>query len=343
MKSGKKLNMLVGALLAGVIIAALTAATPSRSQEAADDPLPSWHNGPTKQAILGFVRQVTDKSGPQYVKPAERIAAFDDGGTLWTEWPIHVNHIQVVFARQRIKEMTQKHEDWKYRQPFKAILENDDKELAIRLKNLWNVMDLLRETHGGMTVDEFSATVRAFLATAKHPKYKVPYTQVAYVPMLELLALLRANEFKIFIVTGSGTDFIRELSEEVYGIPRENVIGSGPEYEYKETPKGGYLARKLNIDTFNLRTAKAENIQLHIGRRPILVAGNTDGDLAMMGLAAGGKNPFLNLLLRHDDAEREFAYEDETEKAIEAARSRAWTIISMKNDFKVVFAFQKKK
>ena len=303
-------------------------------------PLPSWRDGQAKLAILDFVRQVTDKSGPGYVKPEERIAAFDDDGTLWAEWPRHINQIQVVFACQRVKEMAKDHKDWKYTQPFRAILDGDEDHLALALSDLWNKLDLLRETHGGMTVDEFGATVRSFLATSRHPKFKVPYTQVTYEPMLELLDLLRANDFKIFLVTGGGADFIRELSEPVFGIPRERVIGSTPEYEYKDTAEGGYLIRKANVDIFNDKTAKAESLQLHVGRRPIFVAGNSDGDLAMMGLAAGGKKPFLNLLIRHDDAEREFAYNDNSVKAAEMARSRGWTTVSMKQDFKVVFSFQ---
>ena len=306
----------------------------------AKEPLPSWQDGQAKFAILDFVRQVTDKSSAKFVKPEERIAAFDDDGTLWTEWPRHINQIQIVFARERVKQMANDHREWTYTQPFRAILKGDDKELALVLTDLWNTLDLLRATHGGMTVDEFGATVRSFLATAKHPKFKVPYTQVAYEPMLELVDLLRANEFKVFLVTGGGADFIRELSEPVFGIPRERVIGSTPEYEYKETPEGGYLIRKANIDIFNDKTAKAENLQLHVGRTPIFVAGNSDGDLAMMGLSASGKNPFLNLLVRHDDAEREFAYEDNSAKAIEMARARGWTTVSMKNDFKIVFSFQ---
>lgn len=303
------------------------------------DPLPSWQQGPTKLAILDFVRQVTDKSGPKYVPPEERIATFDDDGTLWPEWPRHINQIQIVFARQRVKQMTKMHREWRYQQPFKAILDDDDKELARALADFWNKLDLLRATNGGMTVDEFGAIVRDFVAKTRHPKFKVPYTQVAYQPMLELLDLLRDNQFKVYLVTSSGADFIRELSEQTFGIPRERVIGSTVEYEYKETPEGGYLLRKPNVDIFNDRSAKAENIQLQIGRRPIFVAGNTDGDLAMMGLAAGGARASLNLVIRHDDAEREFAYEEDTAKVLESARARGWTTISMKNDFKVVFAF----
>jgi FMN phosphatase YigB (HAD superfamily) len=283
---------------------------------------------------------VTDKSGPQYVKPEERIATFDDDGTLWAEWPRHINQIQIVFARQRVKQMAKAHPEWDYYQPFKAILRDDDEDLARSLTDMWNTLDLLRATHGGMTVDEFGEMVRKFLATSRHPKYKVPFSEVAYRPMLELLDLLRANEFKVFIVTSGGADFIRELSEGVFGVPREHVIGSTVEYEYRETPEGGYLARKPNVETFNDRSAKAENIQLHIGRRPIFAAGNNDSDLAMLGLTAGGKKPFLNLLIRHDDPDREFAYEDNSAKALQIARERGWIAVSMKNDFAVVFSFQ---
>jgi hypothetical protein len=309
------------------------------AQERQDkDPLPSWQ-GPVRAAILDFVHQVGDKSNPKYVPTEERVATFDDDGTLWTEWPRHINQIQIVFARQRVKQMAKSHLDWKYQQPFKAILDGDDKDLARALTDPWNKLDLVRATHEAITVDEFGATVRNFVASARHPKFKVPYTQVAYQPMLELLDLLRANQFKIYLVSSGGADFIRELSEQVFGIPRECVIGSTPEYEYRDTPEGGYLVRKSTVDFFNDRSAKAENIQLHIGRRPIFVAGNNDSDLAMMGFAAGGKRPFLNLFIRHDDAEREFAYEDNTAKLAEAVRSRGWTTVSMKNDFKVVFSF----
>jgi hypothetical protein len=304
------------------------------------DQLPSWRDGPAKLAILDFVRQVTNQSDPGYVKPAERIAAFDDDGTIWPEWPRHINQVQIAFARQRVKEMTSRHREWRYAQPFKAILDEDDDELERALRDLWNRLDLLRVSHGGMTVEEFGVTVRQFLATARHRKFHVPYTALAYQPMVELIELLRKNEFKTYIVTSGGADFIRELSEAVFGVPRECVIGSAPEYEYKETPEGGYLNRKPNLETFNDKTTKAESIQLHVGRRPILVAGNNDGDLAMMGLASGGKTPYLNLLVVHDDAAREYVYDDNRAKVIEKSRARGWTAISMKRDFKLVFAFQ---
>lgn len=347
MKTKRRLGIATRILPVVVLFAALAAPQAFRAQEHAEgDSLPSWRNGHAKLAILGFVRQVSDKSSPNYVRPEERIATFDDGGTLTTEWPIHVNQMQMVFARQRVKAMAKQNRDrkiqWKYQAPFRFILDDDDEKLGESLKDIWSMLDLLRVTNGAMTVDEFSSEVQDFLKTAKHPRFKVPFTEVAYKPMIELLDLLRANDFKIYIVTNYGADFVRELSESVYGIPRERVIGTTPEYEFKESPEGGYLARTLNLGIYNEKSAKAQNIQLHIGRRPILAVGNSNGDLAMMAMAAGGKHPFLNLLLRHDDSEREFAYEQSADKALQMAQSRGWTIVSMKNDFNRVFAFQKK-
>ena len=325
------------------LLMALAAPMALRAQEhGEDDRLPSWRDGRAKLAILSFVGQVTDKSSPKYVRPEERIAAFDDGGTLMTEWPIHVNQMQMVYARQRVKAMAKQNPGWKYQVPFNFILDDDDDELGESLKDMWNMLDLLRATNKAVTVEQFGSEVQEFLKEAKHPKYKVPFTEVAYQPMLELLALLRANDFKVYIVTNYGADFVRELSESVYGIPRDHVIGTTVEYEFREGPEGGYLARTANINNHNEKSAKAQNIQLHIGRRPILVAGNNNGDLAMMSLAAGGNRPFLNLLVRHDDSEREFAYEENADKALQTAQSCGWTIVSMKNDFNKVFAFQKK-
>jgi len=331
-------------LAAAVMLIALAVPTRLRAQEH-NDPLPSWRDGQAKTRILSFIHQATDSSSPGYVRPEERIATFDDGGTLSSEWPIYENQPQMVFARQRVKAIARQDSElrlhWKYQEPFRFILDDDDKDLAQSLKNMWNMLDLLRVTNGSMTVEEFGAVVRDFLKTAKHPKFKRPFTEVAYQPMLELLALLRAHDFKIYIVTNYGADFVRELSESVYEIPRDRVIGTTPEYEFKEGPEGGYLARKSNIDIFNEKAGKAENIQLHIGRRPIFVAGNTNGDLAMMMMAAGCNHPFLNLVLRHDDGEREFAYEENTDKLLQAAQARGWTVVSMKGDFNTIFAFEK--
>jgi phosphoserine phosphatase len=329
-----------------MMLVAFIAPAGLRAQEHEDDPLPSWRDGPAKVAIFSFVRQVTDQSLPTYVRPEERIATFDDGGTLATEWPICENQPQMVFARQRVKAIAkQNHQlrlQWKYQEPFRFILEDENEELSESLKSFYNMLDLLRVTNGGMTVDEFSAVVQEFLKTARHPKFKVPFTEVAYRPMLELIALLRAKDFKVYIVTNYGADFVRELSETVYGVPRDRVIGTTPEYEFRENTEGGYLARKDNVDVFNEKAGKAENIQLHIGRRPILTAGNSNGDLAMMMMAAGGHHPFLNLVVQHDDAEREFAYDDNTDKVLRAAQTRGWTVVSMRSDFNTVFAFQKR-
>lgn len=346
MNAKTRLRIAARMLPVAVMLIALAAPVRLWAQAYEADPLPSWREGAAKGAILSFVHEVTDKSRPTYVRPEERIATFDDGGTLSTEWPIYVNQPQMVFARQRVKALAKHNHElklhWKYQEPFNFILEDENAKLAESLKNFWNMLDLLRVTNGDMTVDEFSSVVQDFLKTARHPKFNVPFTEVAYRPMLELLALLRANDFKVYLVTNYGADFVRELSESVYGIPRDRVIGTTPEYEFKESPEGGYLARKSNIDIFNEKSGKAENIQLHIGRRPIFVAGNSNGDLAMMMLAAGGRHPFLNLVLRHDDAEREFAYEENADKVLHTAQTRGWTVASMKDDFNTVFAFQKR-
>jgi phosphoserine phosphatase len=337
-----RLNRTGIALWLIAVVASLTVAM-SAQEPTSGDPLPSWNNGNAKSAVLQFVRDVTDKSGAKFVPPEERIAALDSDGTLMAEWPRHVDAIQMAFARQRVKELAKSNRVWEYEQPFKAILDNDNKELERRLRDIYNVLSLAQATHGSMTVDEFSSVVQGFLAKAKHSKFDVPLTQVVYPPMLELIALLQANQFKVFIVTGGGGDFVREYSEKVYGVPREQVIGSNPEYEFKRTPTGGDLVRRSNVASFNENDTKAENIQLHIGRRPIFVAGNSNSDLAMMEYAAGGKKPFLNLLVRHDDAEREFAYDEGAEKAIELAQARGWLFVSMRNDFKTVFSFPSKK
>jgi hypothetical protein len=324
-----------------VVLGAFVAPSYPARTPVAQDPLMFWQNNQTKQAILSFVQKVTNKSGPDFVPPEDRIATLDDGGTLSTEWPIHINQPQMVFARQRVESMAAQNPVWKYQKPFSAILKGDDEELARCLKDSMYLLDLLRASNSSMTVDEFSTMVQNFLKTAHHPKYKVPFTQVAYQPMLELLALLRANDFKVYIVTNYGADFVRELSESVYSVPRERVIGTAPEYEFKETAQGGYLFRTTTLMEYNNKAAKARNIQIHIGRRPILAVGDSNGDIAMLELTAGGSRPFLNLVVQHDDSAREFAYDDNADDILQIARTRGWTIISMKNDFKVVFSFER--
>ena len=303
------------------------------------DPLPSWNPGPAKDTILKFVADVADPASPSYVPPADRIAVTDNDGTLWTEKPIPA---QAAFVFARIAQMAPNHPEWQTTQPYQAVLEQDTETL--QSLSAEDVEKLIFTTHAGMTEEEFEAEAKAFLDTAKHPRFGVPYTETVYQPMLELLAFLRANDFKTFIVSGGGVEFMRAFSEEVYGISRENVIGSSLQYEFQQTSDGSVLVRQPELVSFDDREMKPVNIQLHIGRRPILAVGNSDGDLAMFQYTGGrsssseaGKVPFLNLLVVHDDAEREYAYLTGTDEVMTAAAQSPWMFVSMERDFKTVF------
>ena len=307
--------------------AALT--TPPATQA---DPLPSWNPGPAKESILKFVAEVTDPANSSYVPPAERIAVTDNDGTLWTEKPMPA---QGLFVFASIAAMAPDHPEWKTTQPYQAVLEGDRE--ALESLGMEDIEKLLFTTHAGMTEEEFEATAKAFLDTAKHPRFGVPFTQTVYQPMLELLALLRANDFKTFIVSGGGVEFMRVFSEEVYGIPREDVIGSSLQYKFQLTPEGAVLVRQPELVSFDDREMKPANIQLHIGRRPIMAIGNSDGDLAMFQYTASRQGPYLNLLVVHDDAEREYEVLTGTDAIMAAAAQSPWVFASMKRDFKTVF------
>ena len=303
------------------------------------DPLPSWNSGPTKTAILQFVADVTDTQSPAYVPPADRIAVFDNDGTLWTEKPFPA---QAAFAFARVAQMAPDHPEWQTTQPYQAILQQD----AAALANLTpaEVEQLIFTTHAGMTAEEFEAAVQEFLAAARHGRFDRPYTATVYQPMLELLAFLQANGFQTFIVSGGGVEFMRAFSEEVYGIARQNVVGSSLQYEFQQTPAGNALLRLPQLATFDDKGMKPVNIQQHIGRRPIMAVGNSDGDLAMFQYTAGRSAPdgtapvpYLNLLVVHDDAEREYDYLTNTDAVMAAAAQSPWLFVSMKNDFKTVF------
>lgn len=309
--------------------------SPTPGPTGANDPLPSWNQGAAKQDIITFVKSVTDPASGSYVPPKERIATLDNDGTLWAEKPVPV---QAAFLFQRIAELAEDHPEWRTMQPYQAVLEQDSKQLEHL--GAEDVEKLIFATHAGMTQNEFEAETKTFLDTAQHPRFDVLYTQVVYQPMLELLEWLRENDFQAFICSGGGAELIRAFSEEIYGIPRENVIGSSLQYEFRETATGPVLIRKSDLVSFNDKQMKPVNIQLHIGRKPILAVGNSDGDIQMLQYADDGKGPFLNLLLHHDDAEREYAYDQGTEKALETAMQRNWTVISMKRDFKIVFPFE---
>jgi hypothetical protein len=304
------------------------------------DPLPSWNEASAKQAIIEFVRRVTDKSSPQYVPPEQRIATFDNDGTLWSEQPMY---FQAFFTLDRVKALAPQHPEWKDRQPFKAILENDTKALVASGEK--GVLEILMASHAGVTTEEFEGIVRDWLATAKHPRFNRPFTDLVFQPMLELLAYLRENGFKTYIISGGGIEFMRPWTEKVYGIPPEQVMGSSIKLKFNIRDGRPILMRLPDLDFFDEGPGKPVGIQKFIGRRPIAAFGNSDGDLQMLQWTAAGEGSRFMLLVHHTDAEREWAYDRQSpigrlDKALDEALRRGWTVVDMKKDWKKVFPFQ---
>jgi phosphoglycolate phosphatase-like HAD superfamily hydrolase len=303
----------------------------------ANDPLSMWNDGPARAAILDFVARVTQKGGRDYVPPAERIATFDNDGTLWCEQPLQV---QIFFALDRLKALAAKDPTMKDRQPYKAFLEHDMK--TIQALGRKAAFEVAFATHAGGTEDEFEPVVRSWLASARHPKLGRLFTQCVYQPQLELLDYLRTNGFKTYIVSGGGIDLMRAFAEEVYGIPPEQVVGSSVKTRFELRGDRGVLVKLAELGSFDDREVKAQNIQLHIGRRPILAFGNSDGDLAMLRYVKSGDGARLALLLHHDDAEREFAYDRDFNlspltEGLDRAADYGITVVGMARDWKSVF------
>ncbi|SFU20828.1 HAD family hydrolase [Mesorhizobium sp. YR577] len=301
------------------------------------NPLSSWNDSAAKSAILDFVARVTKEGGPEFVPPSERIATFDNDGTLWCEQPMQV---QLFFLIDRVKQLAAKDASMSARQPFKALLEHDIKTLHALGKQ--GLMELAFATHAGMTEEEFDEIAKTWFASARHPKFGRLFTQLIYQPQLELLAYLRANGFKTFIVSGGGIDLIRAFAEGAYGIPREQVIGSSARLHYELQDGRAVLMKAPELNSFDDREVKPANIGLHIGRRPILAFGNSDGDLAMLRYTKSGPGARLALLVHHDDAQREVAYDREFKlsplaEALDRAADYGITVVSMKNDWKTVF------
>lgn len=299
--------------------------------------LPSWNEGPTKSAIIDFIARVTREGGPDYVPPAERIAVFDNDGTLWSEQPMYV---QLAFGLDRIKAQSARHPEWKTTQPFKAALEGDAKTLA--QGGAKSLAELIMASHAGMTSDEFDTIVRDWLRTARHPRYNRPYTELVYQPMLELLAYLRLHGFKTYIVSGGGIDFMRPWAERVYGIPPEQVIGSRIKVSYEVRNGKPVILRLPQIDFVDDRKGKPVGIHQQIGRRPILAFGNSDGDFEMLEWTTAGPGPRLGLLVHHDDAQRETAYDRNSAfgklaRGLDEAASRRWVVTSMQKDWNRIF------
>ena len=303
----------------------------------ADEPLPSWNDTAPKKAIIAFVERVTKEGSPNFVRPAERIAVFDNDGTLWAEQPMY---FQLLFVADRVKALAPQHPEWKTKEPFASLLKGDMKGVAAAGEK--GAVELMAATHTGMTTEEFGTIVNDWITTAKHPKTGKLYTEMVYQPMLELLAYLRANDFKTFIVSGGGIEFMRPWSEKVYGIPPEQVVGSSGQLKFEMHDGKPVLMKLPAVDFVDDKEGKPVGIQTHIGRRPIAAFGNSDGDHQMLQWTAAGPGPRLCLIVHHTDAEREWAYDrvspmGKLDKALDEAKERGWTVVSMKNDWKTIF------
>jgi phosphoserine phosphatase len=302
--------------------------------------LPSWNEGAAKAAIVAFVQAVTDRKSKDYVAPADRIAVFDNDGTLWCEQPLP----QLLFMLDQVKAAAPKHPEWNDNPAYQALVKHDHDALA-KLGHK-PVLELLALANSGMTVGEYDATIREWLAQSRHPKFKRPYTELVYKPMQELLAYLRANGFKTFMVSGGSVEFMRPWAEKAYGIPPEQVVGSQQEVKFEMRDGKPILSRGPGIVFMDDGPGKPIGIYRQIGRRPIAAFGNSDGDLQMLQVTAAGEGRRLALLVHHDDAEREVAYDRQAksgrlDKAWDEAKAKNWIVVSMKNDWKRVFPFEK--
>ena len=323
-----------------IAVAALATLTLALTVRAAD-PLPSWSDGSAKQAIIEFVATVTKPGSPEFVPVAERIATFDNDGTLWAEQPMY---FQFLFAIDRVKVLAPKHPEWKRKEPFASLLKGN---LRCALSGDERLMaEIVMATHAGMTTAEFEQVVKDWIATAKHPKTGKLYTEMVYQPMLELLGYLRANGFKTFIVSGGGIEFMRPWTEKVYGIPPEQVVGSSIKTKFELRDGQPVLVRLPELNFLDDKVGKPVGINWHIGRRPIAAFGNSSGDREMLEWTQAGGGARLMMLVHHDDAAREYAYDRGSrigtlpDSLLAEAKKSGWTVISMKNDWKRVFGFE---
>lgn len=306
-------------------------------QERSADPLPSWNDGATKQKIVEFVQATTRTGSPQFVPPAERIAVFDNDGTLWAERPLY---FQAMFVVDRVRVMAPRHPQWRDQEPFASVIL--DGPAALAKADMAGVVQLLAATHAGMTTEEFSDAVRQWIATARHPQTGRKYTAMVYQPMLELLDYARASGYKTYIVSGGGVEFMRVWTEEVYGIPPEQVIGSSVKLEYEMRDGVSVLVKQPEPQHINDHVGKPMGIHWHIGRRPVIAFGNSDGDLEMLQWTTAASGPRLGAIVHHTDAEREWAYDRDShigrlDKALDAAPKAGWLVIDMKTQWKRIF------
>ena len=335
--------------LGGMIFGALSlASAKAQAPPPSQDPLSSWNDGPAKQAVLELVRVTTDKGSPSFLPPERRLATFDQDGTTWVEHPVYT---QVVFALDRVVALAPQHPEWKATEPFKSVLTGDKEAMAkFTTKDLEMIVFA---THTGMTVEAFQKIAKDWTAKAKHPRWNRLYTELVYQPMLEVLRYLRANGYKTDIVTGGGQDFVRAYAQRVYGIPTEQVIGSALDLHYEYNKEGqGILVRPPKLLLNNNFSGKPEDIYLFTGRRPIAAFGNSTGDQQMLEYAQAGDGPKLMMMVLHDDDKREYAYGPAqglpdtkvgtfTQALYDEAQKGGWHVISMKNDWKRIFAWEK--
>jgi hypothetical protein len=319
------------------VVALWSFATPT----AASDPLPSWNDGTSKKSITDFVAKVVKEGGPDFVPIADRVAVFDNDGTLWSEQPMY---FQLAFALDHVKALAPEHPEWKDKQPFKAVLEGDLKTALAGGEHA--IAQLVMASHARMTTEEFEAVVKEWLATAKHPKFNRPYTDLVYKPMVELLAYLRANGFKTYIVSGGGIEFMRPWVERVYGVPPEQVVGSSIKMKYELRDGKPVLIRLPEIDFIDDKAGKPVGIQKFIGRRPIAAFGNSDGDFEMLEWVTSASGPRFGLIVHHTDAEREWAYDRQSHvgklsRGLDEAPQRGWTVVDMRADWSTIYAFEK--
>jgi phosphoglycolate phosphatase-like HAD superfamily hydrolase len=323
--------------VATLVAAALAVASTTFVAQGGDDPLPSWNDSAPKRSIIAFVEQVTKEGSPDFVPPNERIATFDNDGTLWAEQPMY---FQFLFAMDRIKALAPQHQEWKTKEPFKSVLAGDLKGLLATGEK--GFLQIIARTHAGMTTAEFEQIVRDWFKTARHPRFNRPYNQLVYQPMLELLAYLRANGFKTFVVSGGGVEFMRVFASEAYGIPPDQIVGSMGKLKYEMQNGKPVMIKLPEVLFIDDKQGKPEGIQNFIGQRPIFAFGNSDGDQQMLEWTAAGSGARFMALVHHDDAEREWAYDRKSrigtlDKAWDEAVAKGWTVLSMKDDWKTIF------
>ncbi|WP_084121158.1 HAD family hydrolase [Aquiflexum balticum] len=336
-------SILILKVLVGLLLFEVGCTSPQSNSIAevvvASDPLPSWNESSTKQQIIDFVTSTTTTGSPDFVPEADRIAVFDNDGTLWAEQPMY---FQLIYAVDFIKKEASKHPDWQTQEPFKSVLSGDLS--AVMKGGEKALLEMLMVSHAGMTTEEFGKSVNSWLQTATHPKTGKAYSQMIYQPMLELLEYLRANGYKTFIVSGGGIDFLRVFAEKVYGIPPYQVIGSSIKAKYDVVEGQPIITKLPEINFIDDKEGKPIAIHLHIGKRPVFAAGNSDGDYAMLEYTSKGDGPRFGMIIHHTDSLREYAYDRDSpigrlEKGLDNAPMFNWSIVDMKTDWKVIFPF----